>query len=112
MKKKTLLVLIALIIFSLVFPSAIFAQTWGPDTRLTSYPGRSNRPSIAVSGDNIHVAWQDSRDGNFEIYYKKGTEPASPPVPTGYNTYWLAIAALSLMVSGLFLLRRRFAWVE
>jgi uncharacterized protein YqjF (DUF2071 family) len=44
------------------------------DTRLTNDPAGSQWPSIAVdSSNNPHVAWTDERDGNGEIYYKKGT---------------------------------------
>ncbi len=44
--------------------------TWGPEIRLTDDPATSNLPSVAVSGSNIHVVWEDFRDGNGEIYYK------------------------------------------
>jgi hypothetical protein len=53
-------------------------DTWGADTRLTNAAGGSYNPSVAVYGNNVHVAWQDDRDGNYEIYYKKFTIP----VPT------------------------------
>jgi len=51
--------------------------TWGPDTRLTNSPGDSYRPSLAVSGGNLHCVWYDSRDGNYEIYYKSSTNYVS-----------------------------------
>lgn len=47
---------------------------WGADTRLTDAMGNSYTPSIAVSGNNVHIAWHDSRDGNEEIYYKRSTD--------------------------------------
>ncbi|MDD5312833.1 MAG: exo-alpha-sialidase [Dehalococcoidia bacterium] len=50
---------------------------WGAETRLSYAPDNSEVPVIAVSGNNVHVAWQDMRDGNYEIYYKKYT-----PIPT------------------------------
>ncbi|MGB9720620.1 MAG: hypothetical protein ACPL28_03955 [bacterium] len=46
-------------------------NTWNDDTRLTSSIGESYHPSIAVSGERIHLVWYDQRDGNYEIYYKK-----------------------------------------
>jgi hypothetical protein len=49
-------------------------STWGADTRLTNDVGNSSRPVAAVSGSNIHVAWNDNRDGNDEIYYKHSTD--------------------------------------
>ncbi len=41
------------------------------NVRLTDDPGRSLFPWVAVSPeDSVHVAWQDDRDGNNEVYYK------------------------------------------
>lgn len=48
--------------------------TWGADIRLTNSAGNSHNPSVTVSGSIVHVAWQDGRDGNFEIYYKRSTD--------------------------------------
>lgn len=44
---------------------------WGPDLRLTDSPGLSEGASVSLSGSNVFVAWYDSRNGNFEIYFKK-----------------------------------------
>jgi hypothetical protein len=46
---------------------------WGSDTRLTNAPGTSYWPSIAVFGSAVHVSWDDNRDGNNEIYYKRSS---------------------------------------
>ncbi len=48
--------------------------TWEPDIRLTNSPQSSNFPSLAVNGLNIHIAWDDYRDNNYEIYYKCSTD--------------------------------------
>lgn len=48
--------------------------SWGPEIRLTSAPGSSQRPSIAVDGEDLHVVWFDNRDGNFEVYYKESPD--------------------------------------
>ena len=50
--------------------------TWQQDTRLTNSSGRSEYPSIAVSGSNIHIVWMDDRDESFypEVYYKRSTD--------------------------------------
>jgi|WetSurMetagenome_2_1015567.scaffolds.fasta_scaffold18299_3 hypothetical protein len=48
--------------------------TWGTDTRLTNNTGYSIHSCIAVSGSNVHIAWHDFRDGNYEIYYKRSTD--------------------------------------
>jgi len=47
---------------------------WSTEEQLTMDTTFSNTPSIAVSGNNIHVAWEEMRDGNFEIYYKNSTD--------------------------------------
>jgi hypothetical protein len=40
---------------------------------LSNNKGRSECPSIAISGDNIYVVWEDLTPGNHEILYTKGT---------------------------------------
>ena len=48
--------------------------TWGSDTRLTTDVNSSNYASVAVAGTAVHVVWNDNRDGNHEIYYKRSTD--------------------------------------
>jgi hypothetical protein len=48
--------------------------TWEPAVQLTDNSGGSYWASIAASGQMLHVAWYDSRDGNWEIYYKRSTD--------------------------------------
>ena len=66
--------------------------TWETDTRLTDDPDGSQYPSIAVAGTNVHIVWQDDRDGNWEIYYKRnptgnpGIEESFSEIP-GINGY-------------------------
>ncbi len=44
---------------------------WSADVRLTDDTLMSEYPSVAVDvSGNVHVVWQDWRDGNWEIYYK------------------------------------------
>jgi hypothetical protein len=49
--------------------SADGGNIWGTDTRLTFNSAASLMPSIAASGSNLHVVWEEHRDGNAEIYY-------------------------------------------
>jgi hypothetical protein len=45
--------------------------SWDPDTRLTNNSANSQFASVAVSGAVVHVVWEDGRDGNSEIYYRR-----------------------------------------
>ena len=52
-------------------------SSWEPDTRLTFDGAWSAYPSIATDSQNmVHVVWEDERDGNYEIYYKRGNQAA------------------------------------
>ena len=51
--------------------------SWGADTRLTNNTAYSEDPSLSVSGSVVHVVWEDTRDGNSEIYYKRSTDGGS-----------------------------------
>ncbi|MBC8146765.1 MAG: T9SS type A sorting domain-containing protein [Bacteroidetes bacterium] len=48
--------------------------SWGTDTRLTTNDSVSRQPAVAISDSNIHIVWDDTRDGNHEIYYKRSTD--------------------------------------
>ena len=48
--------------------------SWAADTRLTNNSAASFSPSVTVSGPVVHVLWNDRRDGNYEIYYKRSTD--------------------------------------
>lgn len=54
--------------------STDYGVTWGNDTRLTNAPEISFNSSVAVSGNIVHVTWQDYRHGLGEIYYKNSTD--------------------------------------
>ena len=45
-------------------------RTFAPEQRLTATAGASQRPSIAVEGDAVYVAWFDSRATAPEIYLR------------------------------------------
>jgi hypothetical protein len=46
-------------------------ESWSEDTLLNNVYGLSEFSSIASSGLLVHVIWFDSRNGNWEIYYKR-----------------------------------------
>jgi hypothetical protein len=66
-------VLSFVLVIGLVMAMPALAQ-WEPDVRLTSNSAESRYLSMAAQGSNVHVVWQDERDGNFEIYYKRSTD--------------------------------------
>lgn len=49
-------------------------SAWESDKRLSNHPADSWYPSCASVGNNIHIAWMDYRDWNYEIYYKRSTD--------------------------------------
>ncbi len=51
--------------------SADAGQSWRTDMRLTNDAAVSVFPFVAASNSAVHVVWQDYRDGNAEIYYKR-----------------------------------------
>ena len=49
--------------------------TWSPAQRLTWAPGSSRNPALAAEADKtIHLLWNDSFPGNYEIYYKRSLD--------------------------------------
>lgn len=73
---------------------------WGQEIRLTNNLSDSRLPSVAVSGTIVHVIWQDQRDLNYEIYYKRSTNNGvdwSPDIRLTSNTSesWYPVIAAS-----------------
>ena len=67
-------------------------SSWGADTRLTNGTNSSYYPSVAISGQAVHVIWSDMRDGNSEIYYKRdptgnllSIQNISNEIPNGFS---------------------------
>jgi len=53
-------------------------KSWESVIRLTNNTAVSFYPFVAASNSGVHVIWQENRDGNNEIYYKRN--PAGNPV--------------------------------
>ena len=69
---------LAITFYFTLFTFNLFAQ-WQPDVRLTNDPAESrtspnNAWCVASSVNVVHVVWQDQRDGNLEIYYKRSID--------------------------------------
>jgi hypothetical protein len=45
--------------------------SWAGDNPLTTSGSGSSNPTVAVSGDTVHVVWDDGRDCGFEVYYNR-----------------------------------------
>lgn len=45
--------------------------SWSPDIRITNATGASQEASVHIFGSVLHLIWNDGRDGNFEVYYKR-----------------------------------------
>jgi hypothetical protein len=46
-------------------------QKWGHFIQLTFEAFDAHNPSISVSGSNVHIVWDDIRNGEYSIYYKR-----------------------------------------
>jgi hypothetical protein len=72
---KTLSKIILSIIFLL--PAVSIYSQWQPDVRLTNDPAQSfagEDRCIASNGNYVFVVWQDHRDGDAEVYFKRSTD--------------------------------------
>jgi hypothetical protein len=58
--------------------SADKGLSWETVTRLTNNSSASFYPFVSASGSAVHAIWEDNRDGNYEIYYKRN--PTGNPV--------------------------------
>lgn len=47
---------------------------WEPEVRISNASGGSEYPQMAVSGGNVHMAWRDTRYGNYENYYRRSAD--------------------------------------
>jgi hypothetical protein len=69
---------------------------WGADIRLTNNTAVSQYPSLSVYASFVHVVWQEGRDGNLEIYYKRSTDGG---ISWGADTRLTNNSALSFSAS-------------
>ena len=80
-------------------------QSWSPDLRLTNNPSTSAFPAIAVAKAVIHVAWEEHRDANGEIYFKRSSDggvtwgPDTRLTNDGANSFSPSISATAADVN-------------
>ena len=59
--------------------------TWGTDTLLSNTKSGYFLPICADSNGNLHLAWDVSLSGDWDIYYKKGIQRQNPVVDVKCN---------------------------
>jgi Secretion system C-terminal sorting domain len=80
----------------------LFAQ-WLPEYRLTNSAGFSVNTAITSNENYIHIVWQETRDGNQEIYYKRSTDDGLSWETDIRLTNTLGISSVpSISISGTF----------
>lgn len=62
-------------------------SSWMNESIITSGAVNQNNPSIAASNSGLHVVWEDRRDGNNEIYYKRNLTGNGPYTVSGTVTF-------------------------
>jgi hypothetical protein len=62
-------------------------KKWDTTVLLEDSPQAASYPCIAASGDTVHVVWQDTRDTNPEIYYKRSINNGETWEPNIRITY-------------------------
>ena len=68
-----------------------FTDSWSDDIRFTSDDGKDVNPQIIQDNtDTIWIFWDSERDGNQDIYYKRGNHP----VPWWFQLNFLAILTM------------------
>jgi hypothetical protein len=73
-RSRFIKIILISIIFIICRPNNALSSDWNYDTRITYNDSISSNSVIAVYGTNIHVVWNDHRDGFYEIYYKKSND--------------------------------------
>ena len=50
--------------------------SWSTETQISATPGsgRAEDPAISTDGSYVHLSWNDDRNGNMEIYYRRSTD--------------------------------------
>jgi hypothetical protein len=97
MRKKSLFFMLSAVGLYILAPCAL--ADWSAAKRLTWNTGGSADPAIAVdSDDSIHLVWEDSTPGNYEIYYKQSEDGGttwSPVKRLTWTSGWSSSPAIT-----------------
>ncbi len=65
-------------------------MAWQPELQISTDTGTEEQfwPSIALSGDEAHIIWEDWGDGDQDIYYTWGEDFTPPESNATLSTYW------------------------
>lgn len=55
-----------------------WGKSWSGDKRITQQKADAIWPQAAVDGNTLGLVWQDSRDGKWQIYYKRYLQTMLP----------------------------------
>lgn len=67
-------------------------------------------PSVAVENENVHVVWADREDGDYDIYYRTGTEEGTTDQGAGIELadfWWMIVIVVLIIVLVAFTVKRR-----
>jgi BNR repeat-like domain len=94
--KRTASAIAALGLFLFTQPAQ---ADWSAAKRLTWNSGFSYYPAVAVDASgHLHVVWQDSAPGNYEVYYKK-SEDGGATWTTSKRLTWISGASSTPVIA-------------
>lgn len=76
------------------------ARTWGHAFPLTSHRTAQYPCSLELSGGVLHLIWPDSRDGSWELYYKRSVDGGESWGPDTRLTHGVDLFRLGTAISG------------
>ena len=82
--------------FEIYFRRYLYGIGWGYEKRLSYNSSISTNPSVTVDREgNLHIVWEDFRNGNDEIYYRRvsssegsGWDPVETRLTSDAATSW------------------------
>ncbi len=73
-------------------PGSSWDVTGATDFRMSNAAGASTRPSVLARAGVVFVTWRDERDGNRELYVRRGQQPSSGAIEITSRAESLRIA--------------------